>query len=249
MQRHSTVTMEFHVSRTARDTYGFDESLFALNGNVIVANFYAARVFAQKMNDKRDLTRFPETAVKAGQINAMGLIDEILHSVIALYRQQRNPQVLGQALQWLEQKVGRQALDETLRRFTDEFPPLAVYRREVSLDDYLRGATDGVSHRELVLEELLMLWLANANPAFSPFLELFDDSRLETETAYRQIIAGLDQFFHTQPGFGPGDPAQGGTGGQQHLLAMLREPALRSPHSLVGQLEYLRERWSVLLWR
>ena len=72
-------SMEFHISRRARDQYEFDQSLFSLSGNVIFANFYAARSFAQKMNNKRDLLRFPENAVRAGQINAMGLIDEILH--------------------------------------------------------------------------------------------------------------------------------------------------------------------------
>ena len=230
--------MEFHVARQARDLYGFDQSLFALSGNVILANFHAARVFAQKMNDKRDLTRFPELAVKAGQINAMGLVDEILHSVVALYRQQKNPQVMGQALAWLEERLGRQAVDETLRRFADEFPPLAVYRRQIGLDEYLQGQTAGVPHRQVVLEEMLLLWLANANPAFSPFLELFDDSRLEKQTAYREVITSLDQFFRTQPTFGPDN---------QYLLDLLREPALRVPHSLSGQLEYMRERWSVLL--
>jgi len=74
--------MEFHISRQARDRYQFDQGLFSLNGNVIFADFYAARLFAQKMNQSRDLIRFPEQAVKAGQINAMGLIDEILHYVV-----------------------------------------------------------------------------------------------------------------------------------------------------------------------
>jgi hypothetical protein len=46
--------MEFHVARSARDRYHFDESLFQFSGNVIFANFHAARVFAQKMNQKRD---------------------------------------------------------------------------------------------------------------------------------------------------------------------------------------------------
>jgi glycosidase len=230
--------MEFHVSREARDIYQFDQGLFALSGNVILANFHAARVFAQKMNDKRDLTRFPELAVKAGQINAMGLIDEILHSVVALYRQQKNPQVMGQALTWLEQTLGRQAVDETLRRFADEFPPLAVYRREIGLDEYLQGQTAGVPHRQVVLEELILLWLANVNPAFSPFLELFDDSRLEKETAYHEVITSLDQFFRTQPTVGPDN---------QYLLDLLREPAIRVPHSLTGQSEYIREKWSTLL--
>jgi len=42
--------LEFHVSRIARDRYQFDESLFATNGNVIFANFHAARIFAQTIN-------------------------------------------------------------------------------------------------------------------------------------------------------------------------------------------------------
>ncbi len=88
--------MEFHISRLSRDRYQFEDALFALTGNVIFANFHAVRAFAQKMNQKRDLVRFPEQAVQAGQLNAMGLIDEILHQVVAQYRQQRNPQAMEQ---------------------------------------------------------------------------------------------------------------------------------------------------------
>ncbi len=181
-------TMEFHLSRQARDLYRFDESLFSLSGNILFANFHAARVFAQKMNDRRDLVSFPEQAVRAGQINAMGLIDEISHLVVQLYREQRKPTGMQEALDWLYERLGQEAVDAALREFADEFPPLAVYRREVSLDDYLEGETAGVPHRQMVLEEMLMLWLANANPACAPFLELFDDANLAKETAYPQMI-------------------------------------------------------------
>jgi hypothetical protein len=232
--------MEFHVSRQARDRYEFDALLFSLTGNVILANFHAARTFAQKMNDKRDLVSFPEQAVKAGQINAMGLIDEILHHTVALYSQQRNPQVMAQALEWLEEQIGREAVEETLTRFADEFPPLAVYRREVSLQEYMQGETGGIPHRQLVLEEMLLLWLANANPAFLPFLELFDDEKLERETAYPPILSSLYEFFETQPRFGPN---------HENLLDLLRAPARAHPHSLSAQLEYMRRRWGVLLGR
>src|ERR671929_1345395 len=102
MMQKRVAQMEFHVSRPARDRYQFDESLFTLTGNVIFANFHAARVFAQKMNQKRDLVHFPELAVKPGQINALGLVDEILHYVVAQYREQVNPRAMGQALEWLE---------------------------------------------------------------------------------------------------------------------------------------------------
>ena len=63
MQNKSTARMEFHISREARDFYQFDESLFSLSGNVLFANFHAARVFADKMNGKRDLINYPEKAV------------------------------------------------------------------------------------------------------------------------------------------------------------------------------------------
>lgn len=234
----TTVCMEFHVSRKARDLYQFDETLFSLSGNVIFANFHAARVFAQKMNDRRDLLSFPERTVRAGQINAMGLIDEILHYVVGLYRQQKNPQIMQQALAWLDEKLSKEAVDTTLRRFADEFPPVAVYRREISLESYLEGETAGVPHRQILLEEMLMLWLANMNPAFAPFMELFDDAALSRETAYSQIVASLREFFETQPSFGPEN---------QNLVDMLRNPSIAVPHSLSGQLEYMRERWGPLL--
>jgi hypothetical protein len=238
VHKENTICMEFHVSRQARDYYRFDEHLFSLSGNVLFANFHAARVFAQMMNEKRDLLSFPERAVKAGQINAMGLIDEVLHYVIGQYRDRREPDVMRQALDWLYSQVGARAVDTALRRFADQFPPLAVYRRQVSLEDYVEGETAGVPHRQILLEEMLVLWLANVNPAFSPFLELFDDDDLARETAYPQIMVSLHDFFETQPPFGPED---------QNLIDMLRSPAIAVPHSLSGQLEYIRERWGILL--
>ncbi len=230
--------MEFHISRRARDFYQFDQSIFSLSGNVIFANFYAARIFAQKMNRKRDLIRFPERVVRAGEINAMGLIDEILHFVVGMYRQQMNPKVMGEALDWLSQQLGEDRLDTCLHAFAEQFPPLSVYRREDALKEYLLASTEGVSNRQILLEELLMLWLANMNPAFSPYLELFDDTDLERNTVYPEIISGLNDFFETQPKFGPDN---------LNLIDLLRSPAIAVPHSLSGQLDYMRRKWGYLL--
>jgi glycosidase len=236
--RENTVTMEFHISRKARDLYQFDESLFSISGNVIFPNFHAARLFAQKINEKRDLIRFPDQAIKAGHINATGLIDEIFHYIVGLYRNEKNARVIQQALNWLYDRFGKQKADEALRTFADNFPAVAVYRHEVELDIYMEGETAGVPHRLMVLEEMLMLWLANVNPAFSPLIELFDDVTLEQDTAYLEIIEGLHSFFDNQPLFGPE---------HQNLVDMLRSPALTVPHSLSGQLVYIRDKWGYLL--
>ena len=250
-----TALREFHVSRLARDRYQFDEFLFATNGEVIFANFHAARVFAQKMNARRDLVSFPEQAIRASQINALGLIHEISHHLVRWYQQTRNPTLFSDMLAAFGAQVGSEAVDATLQRFVDEFPPLAVYRREQTVGEYLGGETDGTPNRELLMEELFLLWLENSNPAFAPFQELFDDAPLQRETAYPQVTGALPDFFAGQLRLGPGGADDGSpVGGKtlpagQTLLDMLLAPVRAHPHSLEGQLEYVRQSWGAVLGR
>ncbi len=229
---------EFHMTRAARDRYEVEDTLFALDGNVVFANFHAARELAQKLNAQRDLIAFPEQAVRAGQLNAMGLIDEIMHHTIDLYQQERAPKALAQALAFLEARVGREALDVMFTTFAVTYPTTAVYRDALSAESYLAGETKGVTHREIVLEEMLLLWLSNINPARLPFLELFDDAPLEALPAYSEIITGLHDFFDTQPAFGPGG---------ENLVDMLLAPIREAPDSLDAQLAFIRTHWGTML--
>jgi len=229
---------EFHVSRDSREFYQFDDELFSLRGTVVVANFRSARLFAQQMNEKRDLVHFPEKAVKASQINAMALIHEILHMMIVVYRQQTNPTVLTKALDYLTTQLEAEPVDETLLTFEGEFPAMAVYRGQQTVEEFLAAETGGDPNRGVALEEMLLLWLTNINPAYSPYRELYDDSTLVEETEYRQIIDGLRQFFAGEPGYG---------GGAENLIELLQAPMRASPNSLQGQLEYIRTHWAQYL--
>ena len=230
--------MEFHISRQARDTYQFSDHLFGFTGNVILADFQAARRFARRMNELRDAAHHPEDAVKASQIYAMGLIDEILHLLVARYRQQINPQLWQEVESHLQAELGAEPLETTLHAFLHDFPPLAVYRQQQDIDTYLQGETDSLPHRSASLEEMLLLWLANANPAFAPLRELFDDQRLQQDTAYPQIIAAFTRDLSATSGFGPGG---------ESLFELLRAPAIAAPDSLEGQLAYIRQHWPHLL--
>ncbi len=191
------------------------------------------------MNARRDLVAHPETTVRAGQINAMGLIDEILHQLIEEYRKQIDPTILEKALAWVCQQFSEDEVDKSLLVFADQFPPLSVYKGLNTPDEYLKGYSlrlDGrqVSNRELLLEEMLMLWLSNENPAFSPFKELFDDRELREKTIYSKILPELHTFFEAQPKFGPEN---------ESLLNMLLAPSRLHPDSLSAQLEFMRTRW------
>ena len=228
------MSFEFHVSRDARRRYDFDEALFRLSGNVVFADYAAARRFAHAMNAQRDLAAEPASAVRAGDINAMGLVDEVLHYVVELYRRQRNPAAMAGALTALDQRLGADALETALAVFAERFPTVAAYRGDQSVADYLDGQTDGIPNRQIALEELLMVWLANGNPAFGPYSELFVDTPLADASAYKELIAGLRDYFRTQPGFGPdGDD----------LITLLQRPALEAPGSLADQLRWIGSRW------
>jgi hypothetical protein len=182
MSTHMTVTMKLRISRQARDRYGLDMVRFSDEGLVILSDFLSARIFAQEINEKRGQAGHPfeGSVIRAGKLNAMALIDEILHYVARLYRQQRNPQVMHQAQQWLVEQLDQKTLDSALRTFVHEFPPQAVYQQQIAPDAYLAGETDGVPNREILLEEMLMLWLDNMNSAASPFTEpIFDAQKVE----------------------------------------------------------------------
>ncbi|MGD0019924.1 MAG: alpha-amylase family glycosyl hydrolase [Candidatus Limnocylindrales bacterium] len=232
------MAFEFHVSKAARVRYEFDRALFQTSGNVIVPDFPAARAFARRMNERADTARYPDRVVHAAELNAMGLIDEILHHAVEIYRRTVNPNVMTDAMAALVAQLPPDRLDHALAHFVEQFPPLAVYRDGQGAAAYLAGETDGHPNREVALEELLLLWLANVNPAFSTFDELFDDADLAERTDYEHLIAGLQVFFESQPGFG----REG-----QSLIAFLRAPALAAPDSLAAQLRYIRSRWGLVL--
>jgi glycosidase len=229
---------EFHISRQARDRYHFSDTLFSLSGNVVFADLAATREFAHRMNLRRDAERHPELAVHPGALNAMGLIDEALHVIIAQYRRERDPLALVDALKWFSSRLGDEALENVLLNFVESFPPISVYRGQLTATEWLRGSSDNVSNRAVALEELVLLWLANINRAFRPFRELFDDETLGQSTPYPKLTMALREYFETRPRFGME---------QQNLIDMLKAPALASPDSLEGQLAFIREKWSYLL--
>ena len=232
------MAFEFHVSKAARVRYQFDRALFQTTGNVIIPDFPAARAFAKRMNDLADPARYPDRVVHAAELNAMGLIDEISHHAIEIYRRTVNSNIMAEAMAALTAELQPDRLDQALVRFVEQFPPLAVYRDGQDPAIYLDGETAGLPNREIALEELLLLWLANVNPAFATFDELFDDKDLAERTDYDDVIAGLKEFFENQPAFG---------GEGQSLIAFLRAPALAEPDSLAAQLRYMRTRWGLVL--
>ena len=168
----------------------------------------------------------------------MGLIDELSHALIATYRKEVDPAVLSDGLTFLMQSLGAKQLDALLLAFVELFPNVAVYRGKLTAKEWLQGTTEGLTNREAAFEEMLLLWLANSNPALANFKLLFGDESLKTGTAYATATAALPEYFEPRPRF----KAHAGS-----LLDLLRAPFLASPESLTGQLDYIREHWAAVM--
>ena len=236
---------EFHISRKVRDLCSFEEGLFASSGNVVFANMRNVRIFQVLFNNYIDTVTGDENKrVSAGQLNAMGLIDEILHYVCMLYRRNKVPTFMHDLMAALEKQYTAKEIDTLLLDFLQEFPPVEVYKEKCTAREYLmRAGTDLAtgeqrSNREQTLEELILLHLANENAAFKPFKLLFDDKPLAKNKLYGKTWTSIKSYAKSQPTFGPFD---------HDLINLLKEPQAFAPDSLKGQLEYIQKYWGEFL--
>jgi glycosidase len=227
---------EFHLAARVRQTYQFNHLLFPSNGTALQGDYRTCQLLVEPLNTARKATG--GKPVSAGQLNALGLLKQIFHLVFHLYRQQIKPQVMKEAIDWLESRLGERSSETVLHEFTTRYPPIAVHDGKLTPREYLDEKSGETQNHEIALEELLMLWLGNINPAAAPLRELIDDRPLDADSPYSELIKQLDDFFHYQPAFGPEN---------QQLIAMLRSPATASPDSLRGQLEFIYSHWSDLL--
>ncbi len=219
--------VQFHPRREAREQFSLDDELFQSNGDVVFTNLRAVHKLAEQL-------RATQPDIHASELNALGLLHEIEHALIDYYRKQTNPKIFEKLETFLSRKYGKKTFEHFLRSFCQHFPPLSVYRNELSAEAYLRGTTNGFPNRFLVLEELLTLWIDNLNPAFKPVKSLIDPSPLEKEIPFNKLKNDLKNFFRNEPPL----PQT-----KHSLFEFLRQPAELYPHSVKAQLEYVKEQW------
>jgi glycosidase len=227
--------MEFHLSRPARERFEFDRDLLKGEGEIRQPDAQAVQELTARMNAKLGpLGR----GAKPGHLFALVLIQYVLQRVMNLYRRRVMPDVFEKAEAWLAHSLREDHVQATVRHFSEHYAPLAVYRHQVPLSDYLHRPVDDRPGRQVMLERMMLVFFANINPAALTLRELYDDRELPVRDDYLKHVWMLESFFSGQPKFGPGNLS---------LFDLLTSPAKASPNSLLGQLEYIRTSWAEFL--
>ncbi len=226
------------ISLTAREKYKLDDQFFTTKeGYVTFEQTYLMRLFVDSLNKKKDLVIFPELAVRASEINAITVLNEISHEILNLYKKEKYPKLYKELLGDLDEEFGEKSVNRCLEKLIDDFPPTDVYNKLVKSEEYLKAETEGLSNREIIVQELVHLWLLNSNPSFSKHSELFDDQPLKS-TDYPEIISKIQEFLVDKDHFGPENLP---------IIELLEKPVKQYPHSMKNQLEYIAKEWGSLL--
>lgn len=140
---------DFHVQKSARQEIGADDTFFTARGDVVFPTIERSQLFAEMLNARRRLAQ--GEVLQASQVNAMGLLHEVFHAVIAAFCAEVAPGAFRSLREHLSGQLGA-ALDGTLLRFVETFPPPAVFGGQQTPAQYLEGSDAGTPRREVVLE-------------------------------------------------------------------------------------------------
>jgi len=226
------------TSRKSRLKYNFSVDFFRPDGHVIFSDLASARDFASQMSALRT------DPVPATDLYALSLLDEAYHILLKhFYR--RDASIISRATEAVQSKLGSK-YDQTINKFIEEFPPMPVYRGEITAEVYLAmnlpNLGDFVSSlRSTAIDAMLLINNSNKNPALERYKELFDESVM-SGSAYKEFMQSLLGFFSSQPGMGNGEFGMGET-----LVDILAGPIKAFPDSLEGQLRFIIEKWGYLL--
>jgi glycosidase len=231
----SATAFEFHLSRLARERYSFDRDLLRRVDDVLHPDEAAVDDLNYRMNVRLGpLGR----GAKPGHLAALVLLQYLLHIMIELYRKDREPRTLKLADDWLNRHFDEEPSAAILQSFSGHYTPLDIFHSRIPLLDYLNREQHQVTGREQTIERMLLVYLANVNPAAASLRDLYDDRELPVREEYLKRIASLEQFFAQLPVFGSRN---------QSLFEMLYAPIKASPESLLGQLDFIRNEWSDLI--
>ncbi len=223
-----------HARKTARDALfpkRTDDTFFApRRGDIVFRDAASVRAFADRVN--RGENRPESLKLTPSELGAMTFLHEVLHAVIARYRE-AHPEAFAELAAVLDEALGDDAR-LVVQAFVTLFPPIAVYRHFRGEKEYERLTPRrylDLAEPEILLElqeEILLLWITNQNPAYERVRSIVSDQELGG--TYKSFVEHARKFLQEEaPSFGPRG---------ESLFDLLLAPA-RQGGSIMDQLAYV----------
>ncbi len=199
-----------------------------------------AILFHRQLADRLNrLTARESSLVKPGELRLFALMSRIFRYLFTCYLDDQHPHLEDKILTAGNLDLTSGSLAQVIYQFIELYPPYApTGKQTATAKQYLERDTRRATRRRRIVRETLLLRLFMENPALSVFRPLFDDSNLATSSPYGTVTAILEREFEKAPPCAPFEFP---------ILELLRAPQRACPHSLAGQLEFIKKNWAKLL--
>jgi glycosidase len=196
---------------------------FSRYGKLVNANtpdmLHTVQILNENINQKSE-------NLSAGNLKAIIAISEMSLQVIQTYISKYSPELLVNIHAYLKSSQGINSYYQFLELYRAHFFNLDFQRNNEKQAHYL-------------LQEIIINWLNNLNPAYKPYYPLFDNSSFFKNSGNTVIIQELINCIQTEH-----QKTTNENYGIKSLYFLLREPSLRFPNSIKAQLEYVLESWN-----
>jgi glycosidase len=199
-----------------------------------------AILFYRQLADRLNrLTARELFLAKPGELRLFALMNRIFRYLFTCYLDDQHPQLEEKILTAGNLDFTSGPLAQVIHQFIELYPPYALNGKQTATaKEYLARDTRRATRRRRIVRETLLLRLFMENPALTVFRPLFDDSHLATSSPYGTVTAILEREFEKAPPCAPFEFP---------ILELLRAPQRACPHSLAGQLEFIKKNWAKLL--
>ena len=228
----------FPLSRKSWEQFGIKEITDDDIAGSAASEVYLLRKLADRVNENRQKTAQNPIPVFAGQLASVSILVDIFRYIIEIYSHEQQVGVIPRGIDWLKSNQDSSVAAKPPESFVGIFPPVEVLRGKQAGGEYLEKAKTDQNTHDTIVREIILLFLAAANPALGSVVSLFDDTELKQQSPYVPFVNNMESFFATQPAFQPVG---------LKLFDCLKAPILASTDSLEGQLKYIQYHWQHFL--
>lgn len=199
------------------------------------ASYFFALLSSKLDGIKNKKTSFSLTS---GEFYIFSTLNRIYRYFISLYTDDQCKNLLDATLPKHNIPLNSSKMTSTVSFFVKLYPGKPFLDSSTTVSHYLKTLFSDKNELAFLLKELILLYIADINPATLKFKPLFDTKMLKNKTNYNDIIKILMKELES---------TQVLNDSTMTIAEILLLPIKKSPHDLAAQLSFLIEKFGFLL--
>jgi len=186
------------------------------------------------------LQQYRYNPLTSAEIHLFSTLNRAYRHLILLYVDKKQTDILFYPLEKQGLNIFSHQLSKTVKAFVKTFAGRPFLNKKVTQKSFLAKILSDVKETKLLLYEMIILYIAEINPATDRLKPLFDTTTFSKTSYYHNIMNILFSEFEKNPAFE-------GQKVTSNLKEFLLSPIKHNPNSLFDQLSFIIKNFGYLL--